>query len=155
MLNSSVTLLVGTTAPDESAAVSKGTGPLNNPRLQASDLIGTWILVNHGFVNQDNQFKPTAQEMSGQLIYTDKGFMSVLITTKANAKKLEDLIAYSGSYSIENDKLFHHIQVAPSIKRVHTTEVRLPAFTQNCLILRTEPTAEGYYEITWEKANYK
>lgn len=134
--------------PAVSGGASFDTSPLQG---DAAALIGTWTLVKHGFVDLDGHFTPTALEMRGQLIYTTEGSMSILITKRPNAEKLEELIVYSGDYSLKEGKLLHHIRIAPSAKRVGTTEIRLMTLARDLLVLRTPPSPDGHYEITWKR----
>lgn len=118
--------------------------------MTPADLLGTWKLVRHGFVPADGQFKPTGENMNGQLIYAPNGKMSVLITKMPDPAGLSDVIAYSGRFSVAGDRVTHHLDVALQAKRIGTDEIRIAARDGDRLVLRTEPTAEGHYEITWQ-----
>ena len=117
--------------------------------MNPDDIIGTWKLLKHGFVNSAGVFTPTASSMTGQLIYTSAGSMSVLILKNLKPKTLDDLIVYSGRYSCEDNKILHHIDISPSPTRRGTTEVRLMTLDSHKLILKTEPDTQGHFEITW------
>src|SRR5664279_1082168 len=114
-------------------------------------LIGNWGLVKHGRVDNHGNHHPTAERMNGQLIYASDGSMSVLITKAPEPILVSDVIAYSGSFSVEGGKVLHHIIVSPYPKRLNTTEIRLASFRGEDLVLTTEPDQDGRYEIEWRK----
>lgn len=114
-------------------------------------LIGRWGLVQHGRFDSLGNYHPTAEHMNGQLIYASDGSMSVLITKMPEPILTSDIIAYSGSYSVEDGKVLHHIEVSPYPKRLGTTEIRLASFRGDDLVLATEPDHGGRYEIVWRK----
>ena len=114
-------------------------------------LIGNWNLVKHGSVDTLGNYHPTAEQMNGQLIYASDGSMSVLITKVPQPVLVSDMIAYSGSFSVEGCKVLHHIKVSPHPRRLNTTEVRLASFRGDDLVLTTEPDQEGQYEVVWRK----
>jgi len=114
-------------------------------------LIGSWTLVKHGHFNRSGQYHSTGDQMSGQLIYAPDGSMSVLITKIPKPAQLSDIIAYSGTFSIAGNKVLHHIRVSPDPRLVGTTAIRLISFQGADLVLKTEPNADGYWEIVWRK----
>lgn len=114
-------------------------------------LIGNWGLVKHGRVDNLGNYHPTAERMNGQLIYAADGSMSVLITKAPEPVLVTDIIAYSGSFSLEGGKVLHHIKVSPYPHRLNTTEIRLASFRGDDLVLSTEPDQGGRYEIVWRK----
>ncbi len=120
-------------------------------KIDPKQIVGTWSLVDHGYVGQDGLFARTGQNMIGQLTYTSDFSMNVLITKTASPTSLEDIIAYSGKFSLQSGKVLHHIEVASNISRVGTIEVRQLEFQDKHLILRSEPTNQGYFEITWQQ----
>ncbi len=89
--------------------------------------------------------------MTGQLIYAQDGSMSVLITKVKSPAQLSDIIAYSGTFTVEDDKVMHHVKISPYPDRTKQSGVRLVSFVGEDLVLATEPDAEGRYEIIWRK----
>jgi len=114
-------------------------------------LIGNWSLLKHGRIDTLGNYHPTGERMNGQLIYASDGSMSVLITKVPEPIQMNDIIVYSGSFSIEGDKVLHHIKVSPYPKRLSTTEIRLASFRGDDLVLTTEPNQGGRFEIVWRK----
>lgn len=120
-----------------------------NPK--SNNFVGAWELVSHGRYGQDSKFTPSGSDISGQLIYTEDGFMSVFITLSNEPADFNQIIVYSGRYSILADKIVHHIEISPNPKRRNTSEERFFKFKNDILTLTTPPTSEGYFEIKWRK----
>lgn len=121
--------------------------------LDLRSLIGTWELVRHGRFDAKGQYHPTGEQMTGRLLYAQDGSMSVLITKVPEPAQLSDLIAYSGTFSIEGDKVLHHVLISPYPDRVNKTGIRLASFSGKDLILGTEPDGEGRFEIVWRRVS--
>jgi len=119
--------------------------------IERKQLVGSWLLAKHGCYDLEGRYHASGAGRRGQLIYSPDGSMGVLITTKPEPVHLKDIIAYSGSFTIEGDKVFHHIKICPNPKRLNTTEVRLVELRGNELVLTTEPDDEGHYEIIWHR----
>jgi hypothetical protein len=119
--------------------------------IERKHLVGTWLLAKHGRYDREGGYHATGTGTSGQLMYAPDGSMGVLITIKPEPEQLKDIIAYSGTFTIEGDKIFHHITVSPNAKRLKTTETRLANLRGNELVLTTDPNNEGHYEIIWHR----
>jgi len=114
------------------------------------DIIGSWTLIRHGIVSPDGNFTPTGSEMDGQLMYTNDGTMSVFITKTSTPSTLTDIIAYSGTFTITDSHVIHHLRVTIQKERKGSNEIRIASREGSVLTLKTEPTAQGYYEIVWQ-----
>lgn len=113
-------------------------------------LVGSWVLVKHGHFDRSGQYHSTGGQMRGELIYAPDGSMSVLIMMVPEPAQLSDIIAYSGTFSIDGNKVLHHIEVSANPKhKVNSTESRLVSFRDGDLVLKTEPNADGQWEIVW------
>ncbi len=119
--------------------------------LEKADLVGTWKLVRHGSVNLAGEFTPTTEYHEGQLIYAADGAMSILITLHTDVLKVEEMIAFAGTFSVEGEKILHHIKVSPKKTRRGTTETRFPKLDGKTLVVTTPPNETGFHRITWEK----
>ena len=119
--------------------------------IERSLVIGRWSLRSHGFRRSNGEFVPTAQEMTGRLIYSSDGSMSVLITKKSDPINASDMIAYSGYFTITESGMYHHVEVSPDFHRVGQKEHRLPSLDKDQLTLKTIPSLDGYYEIVWQR----
>jgi hypothetical protein len=114
-------------------------------------LFGAWHLVKHGRFDAEGHYYVTDDGRNGQLTYAPDGSMSVLITKIPEPTELTDIIAYAGVFTVEGDKVFHHIKIASNSNRIGTTETRFATLRGNELTLKTELNDEGHYEIVWQK----
>lgn len=113
-------------------------------------LVGSWVLVKHGHFDRSGQYHSTGDQMGGELIYAPDGSMSVLIMMVPKPAQLGDIIAYSGTFSIDGNKVLHHIEVSANPRhKVNTTESRLVSFRDGDLVLKTAPNADGQWKIVW------
>lgn len=115
------------------------------------NLIGTYRLLKHGFQKSNGEYVPTSANPRGQLIYAADGSMSVLIIKPDEAKVVEDIIVYSGRWSISEKGIFHHVDFSPRASREGGSEIRLYELNGDQLTLKSEPTSEGQYVIVWER----
>lgn len=116
-----------------------------------TQLAGTYELISHGRFDSDGMSSSSGHQMSGQLMYSDDGFMSVFITFVNEPTEFSDMVIYSGRFSIDGNKIVHHIENSPNLKRRNTDEIRYFKFENNLLILLTPQTPEGFYEIKWQR----
>ncbi len=116
-----------------------------------NSIVGGWDLRKHGFYNHSGEYHCTSEDARGQLIYTADNLMSVLIIKLNVPDSVNDVIAYSGTFSVTSDTILHHIQYALRLERENTTEKRRYRFENNQLILTTEADDQSYYEIVWER----
>lgn len=155
------TLLIGTVVAQPTSAAAS-----------ASAFWGTWQLVS--VTEQTSpagpKTHPYGTHPSGYLTYLPDGHMSVLIThddrltpnnkflTEQQAAQLyAGLLSYAGTYTIKNNTVIHHIQVAWKPSWVNTDQTRQYQFDGNHLTL-TVPLAtsrEGknfaVSQLVWEK----
>jgi hypothetical protein len=120
-------------------------------RVDRTHLLGSWMLVKHGHFDPSGQYHSTGDHVTGELIYAADGSMSVLIAKIPEPAQLNDIIAYSGTFSIDDNVVSHHIKIAADAKRVNTIEPRIASFRGEDLVLITKPNAEGYWEIVWRR----
>ena len=147
-------------------------------RLVAQDvrnLVGTWKLVSASTstAKGEKDNNPYGQNPVGFLTYTADGRMSVLITDDARkplsvadrvaapaeerAAAFATLLAYAGRYTLNGNKVIHHVEAASIPNWVGTDFVRTLDFQGEQLILRTSPTALAGKTITaelvWRRVN--
>ena len=119
--------------------------------IEPVKLIGAWTLVKHGRFDQLGKYYPTGEKMNGQLNYGPDGSMSVLITKIPEPLQLNDLIVYAGSFSVDGNKVSHHIKISPDLKRRNTIEIRSASFHGDDLVLTADVGENGRYEIVWRR----
>lgn len=112
-------------------------------------ILGSWMLQKHGYYDRAGKYRCTSEVARGQLIYTADNLMSVLIIKVNTPESINDVIAYSGRFSVTADTISHHIQYALRSEREGTTEYRKYRFENDKLILLMEDDGQGYYEIVW------
>jgi len=132
--------------PELVSGAEPAAAPVDRARL-----LGSWMLVKHGHFDPSGQYHSTGDHVSGELIYAADGSMSVLIAKIPEPAQLNDIIAYSGTFSIADNVVSHHIKMAADAKRVNTVEPRVAHFRGEDLVLTTMPNAEGYWEIVWRR----
>lgn len=138
-----------------------------------NELIGAWTLKSFvrevsGTSERYNQF---GEHPKGLLIYSKDGRMSVIIaaenrvaprgdtpTDEERIKLHESMIAYAGTYRVEDGKVIHHIDIAWNEARLGSDQVRYYTIDGAVLTVKT-PTIkspvdgrEGVSVLVWEKA---
>jgi hypothetical protein len=146
-----------------------------------SDFVGTWRLLDYSFIHDDGSIEhPWGTNVRGYLLYSAEGYMSgnlspahdwqsrrarIKAALKAHdgtaALRLarragrRDYIAYAGRYTVEGDKVTHHVEASLFPNWVGRPEVRHYKFEGNMLTLRTGPVQSGKHTIVaqliWER----
>lgn len=142
-------------------------------RAQAADsIVGSWRLVL--WVDQEIDSKAVqtvfGQNPLGVITYTSDGRMSVFITdpkrkptagpkaTDAEATDLyRTMVAYSGAYSIDGDKVTHKIEVSWNQAWNGTNQQRFVEVKDNQLTIKTPPIVspisgkQSINVLVWER----
>ena len=151
------------------------TTPFNGSAQSKADLVGTWKLVSLTETTKKGEVRAAYswQNPAGLLTYTADGRM-MAITTKGGRKPLSvsdnigapaeeraeafaTMTAYAGSYTLNGNKVTHHIEVSSMPNAVNTDQVRvITNLKGNSLSLRTltmvNASAEiAYRELVWER----
>lgn len=128
---------------------------------------GAWKLKSFYMTTCNNKVKffPLGKKSKGTLLYTKEKIMSVQITkskrmffsskfaTLGKGKKkeiadtIENYVAYSGTYAVNDDTVTHHIKHHIIPNEEGKKYVRYYAFENNELILRTEPIKFGVFSL--------
>ena len=135
-------------------------------------LIGTWRLVAMENRYADGRVRyPYGREAQGYILYTAEGRMSATIMGSDRAPfgvefgrgdgvsekvaAFESYLSYAGRYTFQGDRVIHQVEAALIPDWVGTDLVRLAAFQDDLLILRTEPSTRGETTrttvITWQR----
>lgn len=125
-------------------------------KVDKNNLIGRWALISHKYTNGSGNITEMGKSSSGMLIYGEDYSLSALITKISNPEHINEIIAYSGSYSIEkgeedNLTLVHNIEMSLNEDRKGTFEKRIACIKNNVLTLKTDKNKNGFYEIVWKK----
>jgi hypothetical protein len=135
-------------------------------------LVGTWKLVSARAMNDKGEVLGTAGPNSvGLLTYTADGWMSAVVDVavpsvpkppstlpareEQSSQASRRFGAYAGSYTVNGDKVTHHIEVAWIQDVVSTDQVRSVRFEGSHLILRggflVNGVMTGNGELIWER----
>ena len=137
---------------------------------QPNPLCGTWKLKSHvATTDMGERTTPYGERPSGYLTYSADGRMHAIgaadgraapkeaATTDAERLRLyETMFAYAGTYTLEADKVTHHVDISWNHLWTGTDQIRFYELAGNTLILTTteiDPISgtETRYAVTWEK----
>ena len=140
--------------------------------VDIQQLVGHWRLVS--FVEQDGTgawLDALGPNAKGCISYWPSGHMQVLIGAldrprfrgewaaipeRDKAACLDRMVAYSGRFTLAQDRLLHHVEVCWIPNWEGRDLVRLPSFpAPGRLLLRTEAASDGrsraMQEVLWER----
>jgi hypothetical protein len=127
-------------------------GQENGLAQSKADLVGTWKLISATETTKKGEVRTEAfgKNSAGLITYTADGLVMAIITNGATST------AYAGRYTLDGDKVIHHIEVASLQNIVNTDLVRLIKLKGNSLSLRTINMAIAgaeiaYREFVWER----
>lgn len=138
-------------------------------------VVGVWRLVSYTAQDEESGtvIKPFGDSPKGVLHYTAGGRMSALLTagdrkrfTAGNrinapaderAEAFATSSAYAGTYTLEGDRVTHHVEVATNPDWVGGDQLRFPRIEGNRLVITTPPLPtrpDGKLRVstlTWER----
>jgi len=138
----------------------------------ADSVVGSWRLVSWVEVETESKsvHAPFGDNPTGVITYTPDGRMSLFIidpkrkpaagpkATDAEADELyRTMIAYSGAYSIEGNKVTHKIEFSWNQAWTGTNQQRFVEVKDNQLIIKTPPIIspvsgkESVHTLVWER----
>ena len=134
---------------------------------QRDRLVGTWRLVSASSSTAIGTYDaPFGAGATGFLIYTPEGRMSAMIShggrkplsqadriaapAAERAEAFATFFSYGGRYSIDGDKVIHHVEISSVQNWVNTDLVRLIRFDGDRITLRTPPLPVGGVPRTTE-----
>ena len=129
------------------------------PRMD-DQVVGTWRLIaasaSSVSLKDDAPFGPTP---SGIITYTGDGRMMAIISHSGRkplasgdrisasvderAEAFATSFSYAGSYSLADDKIIHHVEIASVQNWVDTDLIRLVRLEDNKITLTTPPMSVG------------
>lgn len=137
-------------------------------------LIGTWKLLSFELINKtsDKIFYPYGKNPIGTLIFSVDNFMTVTImadnrenlsvesiqmaTEQEKIKTIESYLSYSGTWRIDNDKIFVTVLVSLLPNWTNKEHYRHFKISGNKLTFQTPTMKQGdneiYIELSWTKA---
>lgn len=118
--------------------------------------VGTWQLKNWEYWLDDISL-PLWEDKQGMLIYTANNKMSAILmngnrktfkqpflskgTVQEKEEAINGYVSYAGSFTIDSEKVYHHVQLSLLPNWIGTTLERWYHFEEefNILVLRTSP----------------
>ncbi len=139
-------------------------------------VVGAWTLVS--YVRQESggaSSKPWGEKPVGYLMYLPDGHMSAVLTAEGRAsagandtegqarrarraRLYTTVTAYAGTYTVEGDKVVHHVEVSWNHDWVGSDQPRWASIEGDRLIIRTQPLTsltdgkEHVYVAEWKRA---
>jgi hypothetical protein len=137
--------------------------------VSANDkLVGTWKLVSASSTTADGErSEPYGHEPVGFLTYGD-GRVTALIsygerkplsvgggTVEEQAEAFKTFLAYAGRYTLNGDKVIHHVEISSIQNYVDKDLIRSVKFQGDQIVLMTPPTRVNgkvqTIELTWQR----
>jgi hypothetical protein len=136
-------------------------------------VVGTWRLKSfvREIVGTGERHNQLGEHPQGFLGYSSDGRMYAILvagdrikprdeapTDEERVKLHRSMIAYAGTYTIDGDKVVHHVDISWNGARTGTDQVRFHKLEGDTLTLRTAPDKspvdgrEGVRILVWEKA---
>ena len=87
----------------------------------ADRIVGVWKLLSYSSRDEETwvETKPWGENPEGLLMYTADGYMSGVgvaegrtAPTGTEAKLFTSMTAYAGRYTVEPDRVIHHVEIA-------------------------------------------
>jgi len=137
---------------------------------EKSKLIGTWKLVSAGSTTKADKQRqqPYGTNPIGFLSYGDDGRVAAMIshdgrkslsigggTLQEKIEAFDTFFAYAGRYTLEGEKVTHHVEISSIQNYVGKDLVRKVRFEDDRIILVTPPTSVNgtvqTFELIWER----
>lgn len=137
------------------------------------NLVGSWRLESVSALNEggDRNDELFGNGPKGSLTYTADGKMTVLISyggrkplstedrilapAEEKSEAFSTFFAYSGRYSLLDDRVIHHVEISSVENWVNTDLVRWIEFSSDRITLRTPAMLAGgkkqTIELVWER----
>lgn len=144
--------------------------------IEREDLVGAWRLERFSITYSDNRppSYPFGEDARGQLIYTEDGQMSAVLSrsnrialdisrletfsSASDASKVaafDAYLSYTGRWSLNDDEVTHEVELALVPNIIGRKQVRRASFDHETLVLTYELEARSgvirYYELRWNR----
>ena len=136
-------------------------------------ILGTWKLVSvsSSTANGERNDAPFGPDPVGFLTYTQDGRMTAMISyggrarlsssdshsapVEEQAEAFRTFVAYAGRYTLNSDKVIHHVEISSIQDWVGTDLIRNIKFEGERIILVAPPMSVGgemqTFELTWQR----
>lgn len=76
-------------------------------------IAGTYKLFNYGYTSKTGlPFKPISDWYSGEIHYSETGFMSVVLRFAEKPEEFSDIVAYCGTYRVDGNQIKHDVTMS-------------------------------------------
>lgn len=123
-----------------------------------NQIVGTWLLQQFLIEDLEGKQRNWGSNAHGLLIYTTTGHMSVSINKDIELKSdnetqnnFDSILFYSGTYSLENETIKHHVAEASSPSRIGKEMLRYTNLENNILTLTSPKESFGRAILKWKK----
>ncbi|HTU32306.1 MAG TPA: lipocalin-like domain-containing protein [Candidatus Acidoferrum sp.] len=132
-------------------------------------LLGAWKLVSASSTTSsgNKDATPYGSSPSGLLIYSSEGRVSALISyagrkplsptasPQEKAAAFDTFIAYGGRYTLEGERVVHHVEISSIQNYANRDLVRTVRFEEDRIVLTTPPTPINgkvqTVELIWQR----
>ncbi len=142
--------------------------------MSNKNFIGNWKLLSFESLTDDGKVNyPYGEDASGYITYMEPGFMSVSImrasrpifqggdlkggTVNEKAIAIDEYLSYCGRFSVEGNKIVHHIELSLFPNWIGDDQERFFEFKGDTLTLSTSPFLLGGENRTahliWQKVD--
>lgn len=138
--------------------------------MDKNSLLGTWRLTSYVVTRQTGErLTPYGERPTGCLVYTPDARMQVIgvaddrrgaagVNPPDNERLAlyDTMFAYAGTFSVEGDKVVHHVDISWNEAWTGTDQVRDFEVSGNVLTITSrirDPVSglENHYAVVWEK----
>lgn len=117
-----------------------------------TNLSGTYELVKYGYqYKNEEKFKPISDWYAGQIQYSEKGIMNVIVRFAEKPEDFTDIVAYSGTYKVMNQQIHHDIMHSVRPEYVGQKLVRDFRFEGDELVTEFENTDTFIKFARWKR----
>jgi Lipocalin-like domain len=140
------------------------------PHAAENSLLGSWKLRSYVVTTAEgHRTAPYGERPIGCLTYSADGRMQIIATAADRAAPASDapsdmeqlglyrtMFAYAGTYSLEANRVTHHVDISWNEAWTGTDQVRLFTLVGNSLTLSTHSVdqtngKELTYDVSWER----
>jgi hypothetical protein len=140
-------------------------------QITPNRLLGTWRLVGavSTTASGERNENPYRLNPSGLLTYSAAGRVMALISfggrkplsiragAEEKAEAFETFLAYAGRFTVNGDKVIHHVEISSIQNYVNRDLIRTVRFHGDRMTLMTPPTSVSgkvqTLELTWERSS--
>ncbi len=114
------------------------------------NISGTYKLFKYGYFYKD-KFEAISEWYSGVIHYSDTGYMSVVLRFAEEPSEFSDIVAYSGTYKLDGNKIIHDVTMSVRPEYEGKRLDRIFKLEDDVLELEFENTPEFRKVALWKR----